>query len=220
MDVIVSQLPRFIDATWLTIWMFAVVTFVSTILGASLAILANAAGRGAGIPLAVYTWVFRGLPELVVLLFCYLALPTLGLDLGSIGSALLAFTLVGTAFQAEIFKAGLSAVDPRMIEAARALGMSWQLRLRRVVLPQVFRIVVPPWATFLAGNIKAFALASAVAVTEIMFVTRQSLAISRDPFTLILFAGVIYGAIASALMLLELVLTRHIIRRYGPLNAT
>lgn len=215
MDVIVGQWPRFMAAAWLTIWMFAVVSLLSTLLGAALAIASSVAGRWLTAPLAIYSWVFRGLPELVVLLACYLALPLAGVDLGSIGAAILGFTLVCTAFQMEIFRAGLAAVDRRLFEAARALGMGWPLMMRRIVMPQVLRIVVTPWVTFLAGNVKAFALASAISVTEIMMVTRQSLAISSDPFTLILLAGAIYATIASVLMIGEVLLTRHMNRRYG-----
>ena len=216
MDVLLQQWPRFLNALWLTIWMFTVVTIVSTILGAALAILADRYGKILSIPMRIYAWIFRGIPELVILLICYLALPYIGLDLGSIGSALLAFTLIGVAFQTEIFRAGLSTVDARMIEASRGLGMSWWLMTRRVIIPQVLRVSVPSWATFLAGNVKAFALASAVAVTEIMTVTRQTMAISKDPFTLILLAGLLYGAIASALMIIEIVVSRYLTHRYGP----
>jgi His/Glu/Gln/Arg/opine family amino acid ABC transporter permease subunit len=216
MDVIFQQWPRFLNALWLTVWMFTLVTIVSTFIGAALAILAGRLGPVLAIPLSIYTWIFRGVPELVILLICYLALPYLGLDLGSIGSAILAFVLIGVAFQSEIFRAGLSTIDDRMIEAARGLGMSWWLMTRRVIIPQVLRVSVPSWATFLAGNVKAFALASAVAVTEIMTVTRQTMAISKDPFTLILLAALLYGAIASVLMVLEIVISRYLTHRYGP----
>lgn len=215
MDVFIAQFPRFLDATWLTIWMFVLVTTISTLIGATLAVLAEWTGKPVSLPLSVYSWVFRGLPELIVLLGCYLALPAIGLDLGSVGSAILGFTLVGIAFQLEIFRAGLNAVDKRILEATRALGMSWWLTMRRVVLPQVVRIAMPAWATFLAGNVKIFAVASAVAVTEVMAVTRQAIAVSDQPFFLIMVAAGIYAAIASILMVLEAVLSRRFSTRYG-----
>jgi len=216
MDAILAQWPRFLDASWLTVWMFAVVTIISTLIGLALAVLSHSGGKPVSVPISIYTAIFRGLPELVVLLACYLALPVVGIDLGAIGSALLGFTLIAVAFEVEIFRAGLAAVDPRLVEAARSLGMGRRLTMQRVVLPQVFRIVVPSWATFSAGYVKSFALASAVAVTEIMAVTRQALAVSTQPFTLIAFAGLLYGIIASALMIFEAVATRYIARRYGP----
>lgn len=208
MDVLVAQLPRFVAATWLTIWLFVVTTALSTVIGAAVAILADTAGKVVAVPIAVYVWVFRGLPELVVLLACYLALPMAGVDLGAIGSAILGFTLIGIAFQAEIFRGGLASIDPRLLEGARALGMGRGLTLRRIVLPQVVRTVLPAWATFSAGNVKALAVASAISVSEVMAVTRQTLAISHQPFVLILLAAGIYAAIASAMMVLEIVARR------------
>ncbi|WP_052699831.1 amino acid ABC transporter permease [Martelella endophytica] len=219
MDVLIRQFPRFADAIWLTIWLFVVITIISTLIGLTLALIWSSRQRSAySRCLSVYTWIFRGLPELVVLLFCYLGLPYLGIDLGSIGAALLAFVLIGSAFHAEIFKAALSSVDPRLIEASRALGMGTGLRLRRVILPQVVRIALAPWATFLAGNVKMLSVASAISVSEVMMVTRQSLAISSDPMALILFAGLVYAAIASVIMILEALLNQMMIRRYGPVN--
>ncbi|SEQ22012.1 polar amino acid transport system permease protein [Faunimonas pinastri] len=215
MDVIVAQFPRFLAATWLTIWMFALVTVLSTIIGAALAILSEAAGKAVSVPLAIFSWVFRGLPELVVLLACYLALPAAGLDLGPVGSAILGFTLIGIAYQAEIFRAGLASVDPKLFEATRALGMNWRLTMRRIVFPQVVRTVLPAWATFSAGNVKAFAVASAIAVTEVMAVTRQSIAMSNQPFLLILVAAGIYAAIASILMVLEVLVSRRFAGQTG-----
>lgn len=75
--------------------------------------------------------------------------------------------------------------------------------------------MLPAWATFSAGNVKALAVASAISVTEVMAVTRQALAISNQPFVLILLAAGIYAVIASALMLVEVVATRRFARRFG-----
>ncbi|MFC5737132.1 ABC transporter permease subunit [Sinirhodobacter huangdaonensis] len=216
MDVLITQMPRFLAAIWLTLWMFALIVAISTLAGLVLALLGARRGQGFGRVLSVATWLLRGVPELVVLLFCFLALPAAGLDLGANGSAILAFSLIGTAFIAEIFRAALSAVDPRLIEAARALGMGRFLRLLRVVLPLVMRTALTPWATYLAGAVKMLSLASAISVGEVMMVTRQSLAISTDPMALILFAGAVYAAIASIVMLLETGANRWLARR-GPM---
>jgi His/Glu/Gln/Arg/opine family amino acid ABC transporter permease subunit len=210
-DVFVALLPRFAAATWLTVWLFVVVTILSTLIGGLCAVLAALLGPWFSRPLGLYCWIFRGLPELVVLLACYLALPSVGLDLGSIGAAILGFTLIGTAFETEIFRAGLAAVDRHQFEAARALGIPRWTAMRRLILPQVMRIIVPPWVTFAAGNVKAMSVASAIAVTDIMAVTRQAISLTNQPFTMILLASAIYVAIASLLMVAEALY----VRRYG-----
>jgi len=208
MDVIVAQFPLLCAATWLTIWMFVLVTAISTLLGAMLAVAADAFGAPVATPLAVYGWIFRGTPELIVLLACYLGLPALGINLDPVEAAILAFTLIGVAFQFEIFRGGLAGINRQQREAARALGMAWNVTMRRIVLPQVFAIVLPAWTTFSAGFIKAFAVASAISVAEIMGVTRRLMAISNEPFVLIAFAGAIYAAISSVLMIAELLTGR------------
>ncbi len=215
MEDIIVHLPRFAAATWLTVWLFATVMALSTACGALLGILAEVTGRIVRWPLAVYSWVFRGLPDLVVLLACYLVLPAVGVDLGSIGSAILGLTLIGTAFQFEMFRAGFAAIDPRQFEAARALGIPLSAAIRRIVLPQVARIIVKPWITYAAGKVKGLSIASAIAVMEVMAVTRQTIAVTDHPFLLILFAAAIYGTIASVLMTVDVLYTRYAQRRYG-----
>lgn len=215
MDVIIAQWPRFVAATWLTVWMFAVITVISTFAGAVLAIAADRLGKPVSLPLAIYCWIFRGTPELVVLLACYLALPAAGLDVGSIGAAILGLSLIATAFIVEIVRGGLAAIDRRQFEATRSLGMGWSLTMRRIVLPQVVRVVLPAWTTFLAGFVKALAVTSAIAVAEIMAVTRQTIALTKEPFVLILFAAAIYALISSVLMVSEVVLARRFANRYG-----
>lgn len=215
MDVVFAQLPRFLNAVWTTIWIFAVVSLLSTLIGAAIVIMSDAWGRWLSMPASIYTWIFRGLPELVVLFACYLALPQIGISLSPAYAAVLAFTLIGVAFQIEIFRAGIASVDARQFEAARALGIGWGLAMRRLILPQVARAIVPPWITYAAGALKAMSLASAIAVTEVMFVTRQTMAISSQPFTLILFVAALYSALVSILLIAEHFISRHYARRYG-----
>jgi His/Glu/Gln/Arg/opine family amino acid ABC transporter permease subunit len=215
MDEILIHLPRYLNATWLTIWMFTVVMVASTAIGGVCAFLAETVMPLLRIPFGVYSWVFRGLPELVVLLFCYLGLPFLGIDLGAIGSALLGLIIVSVAYQYEIFRGGIAAIDTRQFEAARALGIPLGTVLRRIILPQVVMTIVRPWVTFAAGDVKGLSITSAVAVMEVMAVTRQTIAITEKPFLFILIAALIYGTIASALMVAELVISRRIERRYG-----
>ncbi len=215
MDMIISLWPRFLDATLLTLAIFVIVSVMSTTIGLLAALATIGAGRWLSMVLAAYGWVFRGVPELVILLFCYLALPQLGLDLGPVGAAVLGFTLISTAYEIEIFKAGLAGVHRGQFEAARALGIPLPSALRRIVLPQVVRIVATPWITYATGSIKRISIASAVAVTEIMQVTKQAIAFSHQPFTLILFASALYATMASILMIAEIIAARRFKQRFG-----
>ena len=88
--------------------------------------------------------VLRGTPLMLQLLFVYFALPMVGVRLPDIAAALLAFTLNYAAYFAEIFRAGIQSVPKGQYEAARTLGMSYPQTMRRIILPQVFRMVLPP----------------------------------------------------------------------------
>lgn len=214
-DQVLTFAPRLVDATALTLWLFAVTSALSTLIGAALAVLASAIGPAVSWPLAAYSWFMRGLPELVVLLGCYLLLPYAGLDVGPIGAAVIGFTAIGAAYEAEIFRAGLAAVPPGQYEASRALGMPPTVYWRRIVLPQVIRIVAGPWITYATGSIKRISIASAVAVSEIMHVTKQAISVTNRPFTFIVIAVVLYGGMASLLMIAEWSIGRRYDRMFG-----
>ncbi|MCI6753225.1 MAG: amino acid ABC transporter permease, partial [Selenomonas bovis] len=91
-----------------------------------------------------YIWLMRGTPLMLQLLFVYFALPMVGILLPDIAAALLAFTLNYAAYFAEIFRAGIQSVPRGQYEAAKTLGMTYGQTMRRIILPQVIRIVLPP----------------------------------------------------------------------------
>jgi polar amino acid transport system permease protein len=112
---------------------------------------------------------FRAAPALVVLIWIYYALPVIiGLNFSSFVSAVLALTLVQASYEAEIFRAGIEAIELGQIEAARSVGMSRGQTMRRIVLPQAFRIMIPPFVSATASLLKYSSLASVVAVYELL----------------------------------------------------
>ena len=122
----------------------------------------------------LYISLMRGTPLFLQFLFIYQALPQLGLVLSSFTSAILALSLNYGAYMSEIFRAGIQAVSGGQTEAAHALGMtSWQT-MRRIVLPQAFRIVIPDIGNQFIAMQKDTALASAIALEELMGRARQA----------------------------------------------
>ena len=86
----------------------------------------------------------RGTPLLVQILFVYFVLPSVGVNLPAYASGVLALTLNAAAYISEVIRAGILSIDAGQMEAARALGMSYWQAMRRIILPQTFRRVVPP----------------------------------------------------------------------------
>jgi polar amino acid transport system permease protein len=165
------------------VWVTIVTAVVSIVLATILALF-GALGRLSKNSIAYgisgfYTSFFRGTPLIVQIFLIYLALPQVGLSLQARGiippagqkffllsavfAGILALGLNYGAYMTEIFRAGILAVGPGQTEAADALGMSYRQRMRRVVLPQAFKVIIPPTGNEFIAMIKDTALLSFVA---------------------------------------------------------
>lgn len=114
-----------------------------------------------------YVELFRGIPVLLVLFFLYYGLPTLGVRLSAWAAAVLGFGLNYAAYEAEIYRAALSAVPTGQWEAAASLGMSRRLTFFRIVLPQAVRVALPPMTSDFVALFKDTSLVSVIAVVEL-----------------------------------------------------
>lgn len=150
----------------------------------------------------LYQSVWRGTPILVQLLIIYYLLPFLGLDVPPVLAAIIALTLNTVAFQAEIFRGGLLAIARGQMEAARMVGIrKWTAR-RHVLVPQIFRLVIPSLVNETISILKNSSLVSVIAVTELMRVSQQIVATTYRPFEIYIAAAVIYIAVNFLLSLL------------------
>jgi polar amino acid transport system permease protein len=138
-----------------------------------------------------YIDLFRAMPMLVILILIYYALPFLGVRFSSWTSAILAFSLVMGAYSAEVFRAGVEGVPRGQFEAADALGLPFLLTLRRVVLPQAMRAIIPPMTGNCVSMFKDTSLASTVALPELLNEATNSQALYANPSPLIM-AAIIY----------------------------
>ena len=121
---------------------------------------------------SLYVSLARGTPLIVQILFVYLALPQVGIILPAIPAGLIALSFNYGAYMTEIFRAGIQAVDRGQREAAEALGMPERLIMRRIVLPQAIRIVIPAIGNEFVAMIKDSSLVSILAVEELLFRSR------------------------------------------------
>jgi polar amino acid transport system permease protein len=153
----------------LTLLVSAAAIVLATVLA-----LIGALGRLSGSPVAngisgFYVSLIRGTPLLVQVYIWYLALPQLGLTLPPIPAGILALSVCYGAYMTEIFRAGIQAIGIGQYEAAQALGMSTGQTFRRVVLPQAFRIVIPPIGNEFIAMMKDSSLVSIITVQELTF---------------------------------------------------
>lgn len=149
----------------------------------------------------VYIDVFRSIPLLVLLIVVYYALPFVGIRLSPFLSAVCALTAVSGAYTAEIFRAGIEAIPKGQFEASYALGLKFRHTMADVVLPQAIRIVIPPLTNNSINVIKDTALASVVAMPDLLKQATQAQALEANPTPLIV-AALIYLVVLWPLVLL------------------
>lgn len=133
----------------------------------------------------IYVDVFRSIPLLVLLIVVYYALPFVGIRLSPFLSAVTALSLVSAAYTAEIFRAGIEAIPNGQFEASAALGLSNRHTMVDVILPQAVRIVIPPLTNNCINVLKDTALASVVAMPDLLKQATQAQALAANPTPLI-----------------------------------
>ena len=162
-----------------------------------------------------YVSIFRGTPLLIQILLIYFGLPTYGIVMGPIPSALLALSLFAGAYLSENFRSGIMAVDKGQWEAAWSMGMGYRKTLSRIVLPQAFRIALPPLGSRLIALMKDTSLASTVTVVELTRVAEQIGATTFRYMEMFLMVGAIYWFINQVLTILQTLLESRLSSRYA-----
>lgn len=132
-----------------------------------------------------YIDIFRAMPVLVVLILIYYALPFVGIRLSSWVSATMAFVFIMSAYSAEVFRSGIESIPRGQFEAANALGLPFLLTLRKVILPQAVRVVIPPTTSNCVSMFKDTSLASVVALPELLKEANNAQALYANPSPLI-----------------------------------
>jgi polar amino acid transport system permease protein len=160
-----------------------------------------------------YIDVFRAIPLLVLLVIVYYALPFMGLRLSPFAAAATSLSLVASAYSAEIFRAGIEAVPRGQFEAARALGLRPFPLMARVVLPQAIRIVVPPITSNSINVLKDTALASVVAMPDLLKQATQAQALAANPTPLITAAAIYLLMLLPMVRIVGLLETRWAVQR-------
>ncbi len=123
--------------------------------------------------------VIRGLPIIVQLFYIYFVLPEFGIEFSAMQAGVVGLGIAYSAYQAEIFRAGIQAIDHGQIEAAESIGMRGMMIMRRVILPQAFRISLPPYGNTMVMMLKDSSLVSTITVAEM---TRQGQLIASSTF--------------------------------------
>jgi His/Glu/Gln/Arg/opine family amino acid ABC transporter permease subunit len=199
----------FLVGAWLDVWVTAISFALACALGIGIAVMRLSGVLVLRAPAFVYVQLLRGVPLLVFLYWVYFGIAiVIGLNFSPVQAGIVALTLTGSAYTAEIFRAGLLAIDRGQAEAARSLGMSRIGTYRHVLLPQMTRLVVPPLGNTFIGLLKGATLLSIIAVHDMVRVANDLNINYFTPFEAFTAVAVILIALVAVFSLAVTLLER------------
>jgi polar amino acid transport system permease protein len=198
--------PRsfFLYGLWLTLCISVISQSIGTTIGVACALGTQSRFRAIRSVVAFYTWFERGTPLLVQIVFTYTALAAAGIyrfdDIhlgfvvipGNVQAGIVALSLNEGAYMTEIVRAGILSVDHGQTEAAKSLGMTYFKLMRRIILPQAARVIIPPLGNEFNAMLKNTTLLSVIGVPEMMQVTETQISATFRSFELLSVVAIYY----------------------------
>lgn len=166
-------LPQLWSGAKITLSLFVITLLLSIPLGLILALLRLSKIKVLDFIVNFYIWVIRGTPLMLQIFFIYFALPSVNILLPAYTTVVVAFALNYAAYFAEIFRAGIQGVGKGQYEAAKTLGMNYGQTMRRIVLPQMWKKILPPLSNETITLVKDTSLVYVLALQDVMRVTQQ-----------------------------------------------
>ncbi|MEQ9892421.1 amino acid ABC transporter permease [Pectobacterium aroidearum] len=188
-----DNLPVLLKGLGVTLELWLLAGVLGTVQGLVFGLFRVFGKRWLSLPARVFVEIFRNTPVLIQLIWFYYAFPVLvGIQFSTFAAAALALTLYSAAYCTEIFRAGLQSIDHGQWEGAKALGMRQAVILRRVVLPQVLRNMLPALTNRMIELAKVTSLASILAVNELMYQGRLLSSTYYRPLEILTVVALLY----------------------------
>ncbi|MCM2342161.1 amino acid ABC transporter permease [Rhodoferax sp.] len=175
MDYFATILPPLLQGSGVTLQVFLITFVLAVPLGLALALIRISRFALLSTLVNGYIWLMRGTPLMLQMLFIYFALPfipVIGVRLPDFPSAIVAFVLNYSAYFAEIFRAGIQSIDRGQYEGAKVLGLSYPQTMRRIVLPQVLKRILPPMSNETITLVKDTSLIYVLAMNDLLRAAR------------------------------------------------
>ena len=198
MNYVLEVLPSLLDGAKMTLQIFCWTLIGSLPLGLIVGLALISRFRLLKAILRFYVWLMRGTPLLLQLIFVFYGLPLVGLTLGRFDAALFAFILNYNAYFAEIFRGGLQSIDKGQYESAKVLRLTYWQTIRKIVTPQVVKIVLPSIGNEVINLVKDSSLVYVIGIGDLL--RAGNVATSRD-VTLVplVMVGVVYLVMTAVL---------------------
>ena len=209
--VITDHWKLFAEGAWVDIWVAVAGFGFACLLGLFSAILRQSGVPVFSVPSFMYVQVMRGVPLYVMVVWVYFGVANVtGLNFTRFQAIILALALTGSGYTTEIFRAGLGAIDRGQMEAARSIGLNRLSTYWSVILPQAFRIVVPPLGNTFVGLLKGATIMSVIAVPDMVFVANELNVTLFTPFEAFTAVAIILVVIVSFFSLIVFALERNL----------
>ena len=196
-----QYLPRLLGGLRLTIIIAVFGILIAVVLGILICILSISRKKPLVKLANLYITVIRGIPLMILALFLYFGVIKNSLPL--LTSASLILGLNASAYMAEIFRAGIQAIDYGQTEAARSLGLSYVQTMRKIILPQAVKIMIPSLMNQFITSLKDTAILSAISVNELTMVSKTIIARNYKAFEVYSYAAILYIILITALTILS-----------------
>jgi polar amino acid transport system permease protein len=197
-DVVTSNLGFLLSGIKATLLVTAAALLVGGLVGLVVAIGRMSRRRWLYAPATAYVEVFRNTPVLVQLIWVYYCLPILtGINMNAPVSCTLALAVNAAAYISEIIRGGIQGVDRGQVEAARTLGMSYAQTMRKIVLPQAFRRMIPPFVNESVSLLKFSSLVSVLGVADLTYQAQVLSTTTFRPIEIFTFIAIVYFVICT-----------------------
>jgi polar amino acid transport system permease protein len=187
-----EYLPFLLGGLWLTILVTVLALALATVLGLLWSLLRTSGVSVLEVPTRVLVEFVRGIPLLVILFYVYFVAPEAGIDLTAFEAGVFGLALAHSCYLGETFRAGIEAVDTGQLEAAKSIGMGRALMMRRVVLPQAFKIILPPYANDAVLLLKDSSLVSVISVADLTMHGKMLASTTFDNMTIFTLVALLY----------------------------
>ncbi len=189
-----DSIGTLLEGLELTVELTFIVIALSLVLGVLVALARLSGHKALRFVIGAYVEIIRGTPLLVQLIYIYYVLPYFGVQFTPFVAGVVGLTLNYSAYMSEVYRAGIQAVPKGQTDAAAALGMRSSLAMRRIVLPQAIRIVIPALGNYFISLFKDTSIASVITIQELLFSGQIIAAHTYNYFTIYTMVLVLYFA--------------------------
>ena len=192
METVIRSWPLIMRGLLVTLEVSALVLLLGTIVGIGGGLSLLYGRRPLRWLARIYVDTIRGIPLLVLIFAIFYGFPVLGLKVSALVAAVIALSIFCGAHVSEVIRGGIDSIPKGQVDAGKAIGLTFNQRLRYVIFPQAISRIIPPWVNTAVELVKASSLVSLVSVVDLMLAIQQIVGRTRETLLLYAVAALLY----------------------------